>query len=60
MLCSGQGKEQSEPSPEQLPCWSPYLTLARGSPWELDWTSRCESVPLLPKKGGLCRDGQLV
>lgn len=59
MLCSGRGggggehrgqaNNQSEPSPEQLPRWGSYLTLAWGSPWEQHWTSRYEFVPL-PQK----------
>lgn len=61
MLCSGEANERSEPSPEQLPRWGPYLALARGSPWELDWTSHCEPVPLAPKKKrGFRRAGQPV
>lgn len=45
----GQANNQSEPSPELLPRWGSYLTLAWGSPWEQHWTSRYEFVPL-PQK----------
>jgi len=35
----GQANNRSEPSPEQLPQWCSYLTLAWGSPWDA-WAGR--------------------